>query len=148
MGKPPLLIRRLGSADAPAWAALRLDLWPGHTLEELAGEIVDPDEAALVGFGAFVNGVVIGMAEASERAYGDGCETAPVGWLEGIYIVPAHRRGGVGRLLVAAVEDWARARGLRELGSDAELDNLVSRLGHFRWGFEETGRAVLFRKAL
>ena len=32
---------------------------------------------------------------------------------------------GIGRLLLAAVEDWARGRGLSELGSDAELDNLT-----------------------
>ena len=105
-------------------------------------------EGDFAGFGAFEDGAPIGFAEVSQRAYGDGCDTAPVAWLEGIFVMPRYRQRGVGKLLVAAVEDWGRSRGLSELGSDAALDNLTSRLSHVLWGFDETERVVMFRKTL
>jgi len=36
-------------------------------------------------------------------------------WLAGLYVTPEHRRFGVGRRLVAAIEDEARARGKHRL---------------------------------
>jgi len=143
-----LVIRRLGLADRTAWAALRHALWPYHPLEELDGELDQMLEGDFAGFGAFEDGAPIGFAEVSQRAYGDGCDTAPVAWLEGIFVMPRYRQRGVGKLLVAAVEDWGRSRGLSELGSDAALDNLTSRLSHVLWGFDETERVVMFRKTL
>ncbi|HVW93177.1 MAG TPA: GNAT family N-acetyltransferase [Devosia sp.] len=141
--------RPLAAADAPGWGALRHALWPAEPLDELQAELGPMLEAGdFAGFGMFDGGTLIGFAEVSERPYGDGCVTAPVAWLEAIYILPAWRRRGIARQLVAAAEGWARARGLSELGSDAALDNLVSRLSHARWGFEETERVVRFRKQL
>lgn len=102
----------------------------------------------MVGFGAFDDGQLLGFAEASQRAYGDGCDTSPVAWLEAIYVRAPWRRHGLARQLLSAVEAWARQRGLSELGSDADLGNLISRLSHARWGFEETERIVCFRKVL
>ena len=102
----------------------------------------------LAGFGAFDGPKLAGFAEVSERAYGDGCDTSPVAWLEGIYIDPAYRRGGIGRLLVEAIVQWARARGLSELGSDVEIDNTVSLMTHASWGFAETERVVMLRRVL
>jgi aminoglycoside 6'-N-acetyltransferase I len=58
------------------------------------------------------------------------------------------RRSGVGRALVAAVEDWARGRGFTELGSDALIDNTVSHHAHRALGFEERERVIYFRKWL
>jgi aminoglycoside 6'-N-acetyltransferase I len=143
-----IAIRPLSIADRDGWAAMRHALWPHATLEELAAEmdgLFGPDFA---GFGAFDGAMLIGFAEVSQRPYGDGCDTAPVAWLEGILVRHAYRRANVARRLVAAVEDWARSRGLTELGSDAELDNLLSRLTHARWGFAETERVVRYRKLL
>ena len=43
-------------------------------------------------------GVVAGFAEASlRRDYVNGCETSPVAFLEGIFVVPSRRRRGVAR---------------------------------------------------
>jgi len=141
-------IRQLTLADADAWAALRHALWPHHPAAELGAELPDAVEAGLVAFGAFDGLELVGFAEADERSYGDGCDTAPVAWLEGIYVAHAYRRTGLARRLLDAVERWARESGYHELGSDAELDNLISRLSHARWGFEETNRSVMFRKVL
>jgi aminoglycoside 6'-N-acetyltransferase I len=142
------LIRQLAGGDHAAWARLRHALWPHEPEAALQAELVGMIEHGLVGFGAFDGDELFGFAEFSERAYGDGCETAPVAWLEGIYVEVRARRQGIGRLLLAAGEDWARARGFSEIGSDAELDNPTSRLSHALWGFEETERVVRFRKVL
>jgi aminoglycoside 6'-N-acetyltransferase I len=141
-------VRPLALGDRADWAMLRYALWPDHSIEELRDELDGMLTGDFAGFGAFDGTALIGFAEASQRPYGDGCDTAPVAWLEGIFILPAYRRLGIGKRLVAAVEDWARARGLRELGSDAALDNLTSRLSHALWGFDETERSVRFRKTL
>jgi aminoglycoside 6'-N-acetyltransferase I len=146
MAEPRL--RLLALADRPAWAALRLALWPNHSATELGDELAEMLDGDFAGIGCFDGDRLIGFAEVAVRSYGDGCEFAPAPWLEAVYVLPAHRRQGIGRQLVAAVEAWARARGFVELGSDAEFDNLTSRLSHALWGFTETGRTVLFRKAL
>ncbi|MDR3475943.1 MAG: GNAT family N-acetyltransferase [Devosia sp.] len=141
-------VRRLTLADRAQWAALRHALWPHHAVAELGAELPALLNGAFAGFGAFGGETLVGFAEVSERGYGDGCDTAPVAWLEGIYVAPDYRRGGVARSLVEATMDWAKAAGYAELGSDAAIDNLVSRLSHARWGFEETRRSVMFRKVL
>jgi|TARA_A100001391_G_scaffold8217_3_gene5385 aminoglycoside 6'-N-acetyltransferase I len=80
--------------------------------------------------------------------WGEGCDTAPVGWLEAVYVVPERRRSGIARALVAAVESWSRTKGLKELGSDALIENALSIARHAQWGFVETERLVMFRKVL
>ena len=90
-----------------------------------------------------------GFAEASvRRDYVNGCATSPVAFVEGLYVVPQQRRLGVARALVAAIEDWALARGLSELASDALLESRPSHAMHEALGLRETERVVYFRKAL
>jgi aminoglycoside 6'-N-acetyltransferase I len=90
----------------------------------------------------------VGFAEVSRRAYAEGCETSPVGFLEGWYVVPARRRQGVGRALVAAAEAWARGLGCREFASDTLADNASSTCAHRALGFEEVEVLRCFRKTL
>jgi aminoglycoside 6'-N-acetyltransferase I len=91
----------------------------------------------------------IGFIEGSIRGdYVNGTETSPVGFVEGVYVTPAWRRKGVARALFAAIGDWARARGCRELASDALLDNVASQRAHLALGFKETERVVYFARKL
>jgi aminoglycoside 6'-N-acetyltransferase I len=143
-----LTIRALGLADVADWAALRHALWPHHPEAELRDELPALLAGRFAGFCAFAGDELVGFCEVGERPYGDGCDTAPLAWLEGIYVIPNHRRQQVARRLVEAAETWARQHGYAELGSDARLANLISRLTHARWGFEETERVVMFRKRL
>jgi aminoglycoside 6'-N-acetyltransferase I len=93
-------------------------------------------------------GAVVGFAELSIRTYAEDCVTDRVAYLEGWYVEPQARRGGVGRALVSAAEDWGRAQGCTEFGSDALLDNAIGAAAHRAVGFDETVQIRCFRKVL
>ena len=105
-------------------------------------------EAVLVAVAPGAQPAVIGFAEVSRRAYAEGCDTSPVGFLEGWYVIPERRGQGVGRALVDAAEAWARGLGCREFASDAVADNAGSAAAHRRLGFEEVVVIRCFRKSL
>ncbi|MCV4567098.1 GNAT family N-acetyltransferase, partial [Escherichia coli] len=71
-----------------------------------------------------------------------------VGYLEGWYVEPEFRRTGIGRRLVAFAEQWAKAKGCSEMGSDAEIGNETSISAHLGLGYQITSRLVHFRKVL
>jgi aminoglycoside 6'-N-acetyltransferase I len=91
---------------------------------------------------------LVGFLEAAQRKYADGCDTSPVGYIEGWYVEPDVRRSGVGKALVQAAEDWARQLGLREMASDCLIDNQISYNAHHSLGYEEVERLVHFKKKL
>jgi len=140
-------IRPLGLEDVPAYLSLRTSLWPGGGAdrEEVEGLLSRSDQAAFVAEEA---GALVGFVEVALRPYAEGCTTSPVGYLEGWYVAPAWRGQGIGRLLVEAAEDWARARGCREMASDAEPGNLLGQEAHRRLGYQEVERLICFRKDL
>jgi aminoglycoside 6'-N-acetyltransferase I len=104
----------LSSADDPDWLRLRAELWPdcgeSEHCEQMRAFRAEPARYAqfivrLPGVGA------IGFAEASIRVdYVAGTSGPPVGFLEGLYVVPSARRKGVARTLVGAIAAWARER--------------------------------------
>lgn len=143
-------IDRASAEDVADWLVMRNALWP-HAAAENPDEIAAIlEDAKLVAFVARdESGGALGFAEASiRRDHVNGCDTSPVGFLEGIYVVEDARRQGVARKLVAAVADWARQHGCSELGSDAALDNHSSHQMHEALGFSETERVVFFRQLL
>ncbi len=149
------MIRPVERRDLDAVVSLRVALWPDGSAEEHAREVADLLEgkprstlplAILV---ADEGAAVVGFAEVGLRSHADGCDAArPVGYLEGWFVRPEDRRRGLGRALVAAAADWARARGARELASDTWADNEVSVGAHVALGFEVVDRCVHFRKPL
>jgi aminoglycoside 6'-N-acetyltransferase I len=152
-------IRHAELADAPGWAALRAELWPDEDRTVLATEAARFFEAPASGGGGMPEAVlvaveprplgpVIGFAELSRRAYAEGCDTSPVGFLEGWFVAAKWRRQGIGRALVAAAERWARGQGCREFASDALADNAVSAHAHRALGFDEVALIRCFRKPL
>lgn len=146
-------VRPAGPADREAWLRLREALWPAAEGEHAAevelllerGADGRWPQAALL---AELDGRAVGLAEVSVRPVAEGCATQGVGYLEGWYVEPDCRRRGVGRALVAACEDWARAQGCSELASDTEHDNEVSRRAHLALGFEDAGLVRCFRRTL
>jgi aminoglycoside 6'-N-acetyltransferase I len=147
---PAYRIRLATAADRPEWLRLRLLLWPREEPAQLEDDmdsmLQDPRTPVFVverpggGLGAFL--------EAGTRPYADGCDTRPVGYIEGWFVDEDLRRQGLGRLLVAAAEDWARSLGLREMASDTDLSNQNGLSAHLALGYKETERLIHFSKTL
>lgn len=140
------MIRAYTSDDYAEWRRMRTALWPDQTENDMAEWLLRHDTAIFVAVSA--PGQLCGFIELGERSVADGCESSPVGYIEGWYVDEAWRRQRVGARLVEAAEEWARDRGYREIASDTELHNTTSQTAHERLGFEEADRLVVYRKAL
>jgi aminoglycoside 6'-N-acetyltransferase I len=146
-----MLIRHVNQSDQAEWLRLRLVLWPHASAEEHRAEMAEQlaDEKL---FAVFVaergDGQLGGLLEASLRRYADGCNTSPVGYLEGWFVDDDVRRQGVGGRLVKAAEQWALDQGCQEMASDCDIDNDVSFKSHLAIGYAEVERLIHFRKPL
>ena len=146
-------IRHARPDDARSWATLRNELWPDQPLQELLEEAetffsADDARLASVLVADKAGEGLVGFAELSLRPYAEDCRTSPVAFLEGWYVTPSMRRQGVGRALVRAAEEWGRAQGCREFGSDTQFDNSTSIAAHLALGFDDAGALRSFRKDL
>ena len=142
-------IRKANPADSAALAELACRMWGGSPDErspEFAALTTSPEAACFL---ALDDDKAVGFAQCQLRHdYVEGCETSPVGFLEGVYVDDAHRRSGVARALLNACEDWARSVGSTEFASDCEIDNHTSLAWHLKNGFDEMGRTIWFAKKL
>jgi aminoglycoside 6'-N-acetyltransferase I len=148
------VIRLAQPADLAQLDRMCRALWPDvdeadkeHFMRVLQGEGIGGQPSAF--FVAEFAGVLAGFAEVGLRSYVDGCDPArPTGYLEGWFVDDAHRGKGWGAQLVRAAEEWARAQGCREFGSDTWIDNEGSQRAHEALGFEVVDRCVHYRKSL
>lgn len=130
-------------------ADLAVQMWSGHTAQELTTEFVQVLEDGGVFFLAYEGEKAVGFAQCQLRHdYVEGTDSSPVGYLEGIYVTELYRKQGAARQLLSACECWAREQGCREFASDCELDNAGSLAFHLSMGFEEANRIICFTKKL
>lgn len=149
-------IRRAQASDREALVEMRVALWPESSSEEQRAEVdawLGHDAGSTLPLTILVaedsSGAVTGFLEVGLRSHADGCDTAhPVGYVEGWFVCEAWRGHGLGRELMRAAEEWARAEGAVEMASDALIDNLGSQDAHRALGFEEVDRCVHLRKRL
>lgn len=129
---------------------LALRLWPDNIYGDLINEfksLIDHDNQRV--FLYHDNHLDVGFAHVSLRVdYVEGTETRPVGFLEGIYVLPEYRNCGIARALITTCEQFAKENGCTEFASDCELTNIDSILMHEKLGFEETNRIVCFKKKI
>jgi len=133
-------VRLMRPDELPEAVAMMRALWPTSTEYDFGDETVfvwEREEGGLGGFASF-----------SLRPWAEGCDSAPVPYIEGWWVAHDLRRSSIGRALLSAVEQWCRDHGYKELGSDVELDNTVSLDAHAALGFEPTLRLQFFRKRL
>lgn len=147
-----VLVRAIDPGEAADWERMRQKLWPSHASghgREIAaffhGDRSDPAEVLVA---VDERGELIGFAETTIRSHVEGCRPGRVPYLEGWFVEEMHRGRGVGAALMKAVEEWGRAQGCGELGSDTELTNERSAAAHRALGFTEVERIVCFRKSL
>lgn len=137
-------------SDRDRVAEMRALLWPDGSFEEHRQELVRVSGSLpSVILVAEDGGTPVGFLEVGLRSHADGCDPArPVGFIEGWFVEEAYRLRGVGRELMRAAEDWARAQGCLELASDTWIDHEESQRAHAALGFEVVDRCVHFRKPL
>lgn len=143
-------MKKATADDLKALVHLALELWPGHTTDDLTAEfseILAKEDAAF--FFAYEGDAPIGFAQCQLRHdYVEGTKTSPVGYLEGIFVSEPHRKQGIAKQLLAACESWAKEKGCVEFASDCELTNNESLRFHLSMGFEEANRIICFMKKL
>ncbi len=142
------MIKQATINDSSILAELAIQMWDEATLEELEEsftEIIGSRNAAC--FLKYSENMPIGFAQCSLRTdYVEGTKGGPVGYLEGIFLMEAHRKKGYAKELLRVCEKWAKDRGCSEFASDCELENTSSLQFHLAMGFEEANRIVCFRK--
>ena len=141
-----MTIRPSEGSDREELVRMVTALWPDCTENDLEALFGLPPSEGIVLVAERDNGRLGGFAEVGLRKYGEGCDTSPVAYLEGIWIDSDLRRTGVASDLVQEAEGWARASGLDEFASDCRLDNSVSEAFHRAGGFKEAGRNICWRR--
>lgn len=144
------MVKKAEIADVPHLAELALQLWPEHEKQELEAEFRQGmQQGSTHVFLKWLEDSAVGFAQCGLRQdYVEGTSTSPVGYLEGIFVLPEYRGRGFARELTASCEAWAKAQGCWEFASDCELTNLESLHFHKALGFSEANRIICFVKKL
>jgi len=117
----------------------------GHRLAQVVGDEVG--EAAQLGLQApllaHVDDTPAGLA------WGRIADEEPdAAHIYSVWIAPEHRDRGLGRVLIQAVIDWARTRGVRVVRLDVTVGNDAAVRFYRRFGFVETGERQHLRAEL
>jgi aminoglycoside 6'-N-acetyltransferase I len=132
----------------PRFTELSCLLFPDDGYDELYGiysKSFQTDKE--FGFLYQKNGGYVAMMHLSIRTdYVNGTDTSPVVYVEAIYILPEHRKLGIGRELITFAETFAKQKNITQLASDCLLDNRDSELFHKSCGFREEERVICFVK--
>ena len=144
-----ITIRRVTPQEKEEWFKMRKGVWPEAPDEYLNFDMDDifTSEQDIVFF-ALVQNKPVGMIEARIRDYGEGCETSPVGYIEGWFVQEEYRGKGIAGALTQAAENWAREKGCAEMASDTWLENERSMRAHEKMGYIEVERLVHYVKQL
>lgn len=108
----------------------------------LARLLARPDQAVFV---AEEQGELLGWVHVQEFL---SLASDPAGLVAGLVVDPAARRRGLGRGLMSAAEDWARARGLATLRLRARVARTEAHEFYRRLGYELAKKQLQFRKQL
>ncbi len=144
-----ITLRRVTQEDKAEWFRMRKGIWPDAPDEYMTFDMDDilADDDYMVIF-ACDGDRPIGLTEARIRDYGEGCETSPVGYLEGWFVQEEYRGKRIAGMMTQAAENWISEKGCTEVASDTWLDNESSIRAHVNMGYYEVERLVHFVKQL
>ena len=143
------MIRRADKEDAGTLAALAIQMWDSHELQDLAEDFEKTMEGKAACFIGYDGNDPVAFAQCGLRYdYVEGPDSSPVGYLEGIFVTEKYRQQGIARELLSACEAWAGEMNCTEFASDCELTNEESLQFHMSVGFQEVNRIICFRKSL
>ena len=143
-----ITLRRVMQEDKAEWFRMRKGIWPDVPDNYMTFDM----DRLLANVDYFVifacdGDRPIGLTEAGIRDYGEGCETSPVGYLEGWFVQEEYRGKRIAGIMTQA-ENWMREKGCTEVASDTWLDNEPSIRAHVKMGYHEVERLVHFVKRL
>ena len=122
-------VESLTAADADA----AVTLWQAAGLTRPWNDPHADFDRALAGPTSTVLGLRDGGALVATVMVGDDGHR---GWVYYLAVDPVRQRGGLGRLMMAAAEDWLRARGCPKLNLMVRGDNTQARGFYARLGYE------------
>jgi GNAT superfamily N-acetyltransferase len=133
--------------DASALAALSSQLGYPVSPDTLVGRLerLLPRADQVVLVASQDRDAVIGWIHGSEQ---DLLETDRRCEILGLVVDRAHRRQGIGQLLVGAVEQWADARGLTEISVRSNVSRADSHPFYERLGYLRSKTQHVYRKRL
>ncbi len=148
MDQAEIKLERLSVHNLHPFTELTLELWPDGAYEEALVEckqMIDaPDNYCAL---ATYHEQYVGFIHISIRSdYVEGATNNKTAYLEGIYIKPAYRRNNIGMFLLNHGQQWAKLKGLDQIASDTELDNLSGQQFHEKLGFTKTNSIVCYLK--
>jgi len=141
------VIRPAVPADAGRLAALSSELGYPVTADEMAGRLADllTRDGDVVLVAEPEPGQVVGWVHGSEQRL---LESARRCELLGLVVEARMRGRGVGRRLVAAVEEWARARGLDQMAVRSNVTRTESHPFYEHLGYARVKTQHAYRKRL
>lgn len=143
------MIRNADKKDIKALSQMagKFHLTPAEPLVAEFQELLDNENAQVLVLE--INNKIEGFSQIQLRYdYVEGCETSPVGYLEGIYVSEGNRKQGHATKMLEKGKAWAKAKGCHEFASDTELSNEGGFLFHKHSGFTETNRLITFKQDL
>jgi aminoglycoside 6'-N-acetyltransferase I len=161
--KAHISVRRATVEDCEHVARMCAELWPHASAEEHLSELLPKAKGTptrQLPVTVFVaqsespdtqgsDDALVGFVEVGLRSHADGCDESQLaGFLEGWFVRKDWRRIGIGRMLVAAAEEWASRQGCKEMASDTWINNKTSQRAHEAIGYEVVDRCVNYRKNL
>lgn len=144
------MIKKAKKKDSKVLGKMAMKIWEDNNLYDLVKEFEEfADDPNMASFIKYVDDKPVGFANVSIRYdYVEGCETSPVGYLEGIFVEDEYRKNNYARDLVKACETWVKDKKIKEFASDCTLTNKDSLAFHLAIGFEEVNRIICFKKEL
>ena len=143
---PTYPIRNASIDDAPAISALTAQLGyaadPSAIARRLQRILLEKDSCVLV---AEENGTVVGWIHAAIVQLIESVLRAEIG---GLIVGEKHQRKGIGKQLIAAVENWALEHGAEELSVRCNTKRVDAHLFYKSLEFEQIKTQITFRKPL
>lgn len=143
---PSVEVRPISELDAPAVAELSRQLGyeaPVETITERIHKILTlEDHAAFV---ACLDTAVFGWIDVSISHH---LQSDPLATIGGLVVSENARSRGIGKILVAEAECWAKARGCRILRVRSRSTREGAHRFYLREGFRQTKLSAVFEKKL
>lgn len=141
-----LTIREMNAADLPAVAHISSELGYPTTAEHLASSYAQMEKLQLNGFFVATHGdaaTVIGWV----HVYGVvPFQSRPFCEIGGLVVTAEKRRLGAGRVLMAAVEIWAQAKGYGQIRLASGEHRTEAHAFYEAIGYAQHWRGIKFRK--